>query len=143
MLNCTGPPRTTSASDRALVTAANTPSRSPGPRASKRTTVLPSRLRKKKRTTALLFPRGRGADRWAPRCDTLQARLVAEHRPQRAGRALDETIAPHSYGLRGEVSDSHQVVRGKGKGEHPVHAAAPSAAARSGSCTAPATAGHA
>src|SRR5215468_8642171 len=40
MLNCTGPPLTTSASDRALVTAANTPSRSPGPRVSKRTTVI-------------------------------------------------------------------------------------------------------
>src|SRR5215831_15197137 len=86
--------------------------------------VAPSnRLRKKRMTTALLFSTGLGARPQAHRWGARQAPLVAELRWRRAGRALGETIAGRSYGLRGEVANSHQVVRREGEREHPVHAA--------------------
>src|SRR5439155_26383632 len=46
-----------------------------------------------------------------------------EGRRRRTSLALCETTGGGSYGLGREVSDPHQVVRGEGEGEHPVHPA--------------------
>src|SRR5438552_15477179 len=74
-------------------------------------------------TAALLFSTRLGAGRRAQRCDALHPLWAVEARQRRASRARSETTDGRSYGLGREVSDPHQVVRGEGEGEHPVHPA--------------------
>src|SRR5437016_3449028 len=86
-------------------------------------TSRPSRLRKKRMTTALLFSTRLGEGAWAQRCDALHPLWAVEARRRRTSLALCETTGGGSYGLGREVSDPHPVVRGEGEGEHPVHPA--------------------
>src|SRR2546427_7642333 len=87
------------------------------------TSPTPSRLLKKRMTAALLFSTRLGAGPRAQRCDALHPLWAVEARRRRASLARSETTDGRSYGLGREVSDPHQVVRGEGEGEHPVHPA--------------------
>src|SRR5437899_11917032 len=83
----------------------------------------PSRLLKKRMTTALLFATRLGAGPRAQRCDALHPLWAVEARRRRASLARSKTTDGRSYGLGRAVSDPHQVVRDEGEGEHPVHPA--------------------
>src|SRR5207245_1479451 len=112
-----------------MVSSKNGPSRGSG--LSKRastwrspfTSSPSSRLLKKRMTAALLFSTRLGAGPRAQRCDALHPLWAVEARRRRASLARSETTDGRSYGLGREVSDPHQVVRGEGEGEHPVHPA--------------------